>query len=342
MLTPKKIAHTHEILDLPKRKISDLYAFVRSDLRNLEIIQIPAIQVNYLENDWNKLCSELEHQIYCLCIKASHQFANEQYVFFDLKSFEGFLKERSQRTAIGLSLLSHCCRISNWKYFSECISQIDHLKILENIDQHWNDLIEQSRALLLDHRVVDLLSTISELKPSHSRQIISKNQFQLNLIDAPADIKGWVTPFGIAINIRELYGPEKVNIFAFSRLIGHELTHFMSLLSSNNFSFSTPEKARSESSSSLNLLISDLKKIHPDIENHLESGLLFELGFIGRKFSFTHERASRLLCEELEISFSNPSHKLPLYTTNDDKKFEILALNYNEQFGLSIRQILTL
>jgi hypothetical protein len=78
----------------------------------------------------------------------------------------------------------------------------------------------------------------------------------------------------------------------------------MSRISSKNLSVSAPERVKETDS--------ELKINHHDIENHLESELIFELGFIGETFSSLDLAPQIRQWKELETIFSNPDNPLPL------------------------------
>jgi hypothetical protein len=317
---------------LPRRKHIEKYlcAFVKYDIKDIEVLQIPSIEQNYLEENWEYLCSELQNQIFCLFLQSAHKGNQKEAVFFDEKALQLFLGEKSQRTVVGLSLISHCCRLKTWDILKEFLPDIHSLK-LAHIDTYWKKWIDESCRVLSDRRVIHLISCITGLKFQDLEIILKLKEFQIHLVDFDAPIKGWVTPIGIAINISALNNLEKTNIIASARIFGHELTHYLSRLSSRNFSISTPE--RIQKSLHLQQMISSLKENHHDIENHLESGLLFELGFIGEKFSSSDYNPQRKQWKQLEKNFlSNINEPLPLFKKDKDIPF-CHRLAFDEQFG---------
>lgn len=327
------------IFDLPKCIDSNnpqLYYFIKSSIKVLEIGNIPYIKQNYLENDWKRLSSELENQIFCLLIASSYKGNPNEKIRFNEKELKDFLDEKSEKTVIGLSLLSHGCRMSHWTSLKKIISNIPNLKIV-NIDEKLKNMVDKACGILSDDRVVNLISRITDFDPFQVRNVVTKREFQIHFVDLDAPFKGWVTPVGIAINIRTLSEIEKTVDIAFARLLGHELTHFINRLNENNFSFSTPEKVRNRKSSSILNLISELKQIHFDIENHLESGLLFDLGFIGEKFSTQDFEDERFQWQELGKYFLDKSTSLPLFNRYENySNCKILPLN--EQFAFEIAE----
>jgi hypothetical protein len=220
--------------------------------------------------------------------------------------------------------------MENWNTLSEFLFEIHNLEIIK-MDENWNikvDLVIDN--VLSDQRVLNLLSCITDLKPQDIKHIFSLRRFRIHTVDINASIKGWVTPIGVVINIPMLSDLEITNILAFSRILGHEMTHFLSRVSSRNFSQSTPERA--VQSHSFKNLISRLEVDHPDLQNHLESGLIFELGFIGAKFSSLDRPLQRIQWSQLENLFSNPKHSLPIF-----KKGKYISacptIQFNNQFG---------
>ncbi len=254
----------------------------------------------------------------------------DEFISFNREYLQSFLDEKSERTVVGLSLLSHSFRLENWDLPNIVILCIQQMKMV-HFNEYWSLMIDKACKLLSDQRVTHLISRITDLNQIQVKQIITEPKFLVHFVDLNAfvPVKGWVTPVGIAINIRQLSELEKTNIMAFSRIIGHELTHFISRVSNSNFSMSTPERA--QNSTSLKDLILELKTIHPDIDRHIESGLLFELGFIGETFSYQdHDSKTKELCDELEQAFSNQSKSLPLLSASQNK---YCTLEFNEQFG---------
>lgn len=318
---------------MPRRKFQDphkpnLCAFVKIDFRKLEPWQIPVIRENALDKNWKQICKQLEEQIYCLLVNSALYGDEEEYVVFDQDRLYSVLEEKSERTMTGLSLLSHCCRFENWTNLEIILKKIHELKVIN--DEYWRFKVEESCEMLLDPRIIHLISCISDLKPNEVKNILAQKSFQIHFVDLHVPIKGWVTPVGIAINIQTLSQLEKTDIIAFTRILGHELTHFMSRISNNNFSISTPERAKT--SSTLQDLISELQVFHPQLENHIESGLLFELGFIGAKFSYKDSKRSKEMCHELYKVFLNREKALPLF--NEAEKIESYrTIEFKEQFG---------
>jgi hypothetical protein len=204
-----------------------------------------------LERHWDQLCTNSEEQIY--------------FVTFLRRSI---LEEKSERSMLGLSLLSHSCRFENWTTLKSIKEKIHELKIF-NINEDWNK-IDESCKMLCDERIIHLISRISDLKPNQAKNILFRRLFQIHFVDLNVPVKGWVTPVRIAINIQKLNDLEKTSIIALTRILGHELTYFMSQGSNNNFSISTQERV--QSSSSLQELISELKVFYHHLENHIESG----------------------------------------------------------------------
>jgi hypothetical protein len=310
--------------------------FVKADFRVLDIPNnIPQVNQNFLEKNWKELIADLDNQIYCLLISSAYKGDANEHVCFLLEQFEEFLKQNSERSVVGLSLISHCCRFPHWDYLKLSIFGVHTLNLVDingNGNENLKVVFEKSCKILSDDRVCRLIAQITDLKAFLVKSIVLERKFQLHFVDFDIPIKGWVTPVGVAINIAMLTSLEKTNTIAFSRILGHELTHLMNRISSNDFSVSTPQKMNNNRSPGLKKMLSEMKVRYPNIENHLESGLIFELGFVGEKFLY-QGLSAEFLCKELEASFLNPDQKLPLYDASKRMIF-CPTLQLNEQFGL--------
>jgi hypothetical protein len=149
-------------------------------------------------------------------------------------------------------------------------------------------------------------------------------------VDSDVLVRGWVIPIGIVLNPSQMLKIELQKSLLFARIVGHEFTHFLCRFSSS-FELSTPERYRkSPKDSPLRKLVSKIEETF-SIENHLESGLIFEIGLFGAPYSYlyTHDE---ILCKALESRFSNVERALPLTDYKTDFPGYPVTES-NQQFG---------
>jgi hypothetical protein len=230
----------------------------------------------------NSLCEQLEKHIYALWIISSLQGDSEEWILVDLKGLYEFLDQpASQNKVIGLSLLDHCFRLN---LLEQVLKHLSMLKVIEPI----KELLTDSYRILTDPRVLQLFADISNISKSRIEELILGENIRVDFVDSQVPMKGWVTPIGIVLNpaMMNSNSKETERKLIFARIVGNEFTHFLCRLYDSDFGISTPERQESQpTDSSLNKLISRLRESF-DIDNHIESGLIFELSFFGAKFSF--------------------------------------------------------
>jgi hypothetical protein len=343
LATPKKKGK-HDQLSISKIlslcKDNKIY---KSDVLNkLEKFQIPVIDQSLsFSNDWKTLTQKLEEYVYCIWIISASQGDPRDSLIVcqqEIENIEKLIKEQSERTVIVLSILAHSLRLDHWMMTDLVLKSIHHIDLLE-LEENLKMLVDQACIILSDLRVINIFSSISGLKPNEIQEILKEKRFRIRFVNIGIPVKGWITPVEIVLNLELLTPVEKSFPIAFARLLGHELAHYFCRLNSN-FGYSTPEKLKKdkEKSSEFFDLVESIKEIHPQISMHIESGLIFELSFIGAKLRYSSEN----LCHILEQRFEDKSLDLPLIKINQESNldfFKSFILEFNEQFGFCAADI---
>jgi hypothetical protein len=238
----------------------------------------------------------------------------DEWVLVDLKGAEDFLKNSSRNKVIGLSLLAHSLRFMNWKVLQQILLYLSSIEIIEPMNS-MKELVNESFRILTDRRVLKLFCDISGISTSRIEEILQNGQIKVDFVDSEIPMKGWVTPIGIVLNSRMINRKEKESNLIFARLVGHEFTHFLCRMNSS-FGLSTPEGFKLLSKESpFYKLISKLREKFEHVDNHIESGLIFEISFFGEKFSFRDTCPNDLIAL-LETNIKNTNHSLPLIDVN--------------------------
>jgi hypothetical protein len=325
-----------EILELcSSEENGHYYNLEKSKVKLLEKFNIPNIeqlQFRGQDPDWKLLSNEMEEFVYCVWVISAGKGDERESMRIVPLEIKKLLEEKSEKTVIGLALLAHSLRLSNWITANFVLNEFHHIEIVE-MNEQLSDLVKKSCTLLSEPRVVDVFTVISGLNANRVQKILREKDFRIRIVKAFLPMKGWITPIEIVLNLQVMTQVEQKKEIAFARLLGHELTHHFCRLNSN-FGFSTPEKLKSNGKSSpFSKFVENIKQVHPQISNHIESGLIFELGFLGAKLKFTSED----LCNMLEEKFLNKSSLLPIIKLDQEKHMAHFTqyefASFNEQFG---------
>jgi hypothetical protein len=329
-----------DIVNIVKSKAAENILYKQSllELWNENMI-IPSVNQGGEEIDWKMLSKRLRELLGALLVHSAKEKAldTDQYLLFRIKYFLDFVEEDSEKVVCGLSLLCHCCRVRSWESLRYAIDNIYAIQSVP-IDRNFNDFVNQALELLCDDRILNILESIADLRSDQIREILTKRKFVLHLVDVNVSMSAWVTPVGIALNLSKMTDVEKGHLFGLAKILGHELAHYLGRVN-YNFELSTPEKVRMYPDSSIQKLLEKRTFYSSKIDEHLESGLLFELALVGEKFNYENEYGRNIADYLLEL-LSDPTSTLPLIF--DAKATNIPRcpiMKYDEEFAFcSIRE----
>jgi hypothetical protein len=297
-----------------------------------EDLILPRVNCDYQTRIWKEINGNLRILLGTLFVQSSKSIDENEMLLFRVKEFKEFVIEDSERTTCGLSLLCHCCRLQSWAMLQRVILKVHLILCNSSNSEEFAELIDHALNLLCDDRILHILEGITAIKSDQIYDILIQKQFKIHSVEADFPVTGWATPVGIVLNLSKMTRVEKSHVFALAKLIGHELAHFLGRIK-HSFEISTPERFPGHSQSSFRTIVENVRIFHPEIDKHLESGLLFELSVIGKKFLYENECGLEI-AEYLKLRLEDPDTTLPLvYDHRSSNIPECCVCKYDEQFA---------